>query len=184
MKNPPRTLHFDAAQRTLKLILLTRQFPYPDIGGKMISTEILSQFSLFKDLPKSLLAEIAALGNEVTAKQGDFVFREGEKADKLHFLLNGSIALRVKLTSRPDSVTVSFISSPFQSFGWSGVVPPYHYTSSAECEEDSNLLLIPSAPFMELLEKDPESGFKVMQRITVIIADRLRNSRQALLKTI
>ena len=150
----------------------------------MINTDILSQFGLFQGLPEALLTEIAAISDETSAKQGDFIFREGEKADKLHFLLNGSIALRVKLTSRPDSVTVSFISTPFQSFGWSGVVAPYHYTSSAECDEDSNLLIIPSDPFMKLLEKNPEAGFKVMQRITVIIADRLRNSHQALLKTI
>ena len=149
----------------------------------MISTETLSRFSLFTGLPKSLLKEIAAISKEASFKKGDFVFREGEKADKLHFLLDGSIALRVKLTSRPDSVTVSFVSSPFQSFGWSGVVPPYHYTSSAECDEDSHLLIIPAEPFMKLLEQNPESGFKVMQRIAVIITDRLRNSRQALLKT-
>jgi CRP-like cAMP-binding protein len=149
----------------------------------MISIDLLSQFGLFQGLPESLLKEIAAISNETSAKQGEFVFREGEKADKLHFLLSGSIALRVRLTSRPESVTVSFVSSPFQSFGWSGVVPPYHYTSSAECDEDSKLLIIPSDPFMKLLEKNPEAGFKVMQRITVIIADRLRNSRQALLKT-
>jgi len=150
----------------------------------MITTDILSQFGMFQGLPESLLQEIADISTEVSAAKGDFVFREGEKADKLHFLLSGSIALRVKLTSRPESVTVSFVSSPFQSFGWSGVVPPYHYTSSAECDEDSQLLIIPSAPFMKLLENHPESGFKIMQQITVIIADRLRNSRQALLKTL
>jgi CRP-like cAMP-binding protein len=150
----------------------------------MISTETLSQFNLFNGLPESLLKEIAELSKEVSLKNGDFVFREGEKADKLHFLLHGSVALRVKLTSRPDSVTVSFVSTPFQSFGWSGVVAPHHYTSSAECDEDSNLLIIPADPFMQLLEKYPEAGFQVMKRIAEIIADRLRNSRQALLKTI
>lgn len=149
----------------------------------MISTETLSQFSLFIGLPESLLKEIAAFSRETSAKKGDFIFHEGEKADKLHFLLNGSVALRVKLTSRPESVTVSFISSPFQSFGWSGVVAPHHYTSSAECDEDSNLLIISADPFMKLLEKHPEHGFTVMKRIAEIIADRLRNSRQALLKT-
>jgi CRP-like cAMP-binding protein len=64
------------------------------------------------------------------------------------------------------------------------VVAPYHYTSSAECDEDAQLLIIPAGSFMNLLEKDPASGFIVMQRITEIIADRLRNSRQALLKTL
>lgn len=150
----------------------------------MISTSTLSQFSLFNGLPESLLNEIAAISKEVDVKQGEFVFREGEKADKLHFLLKGSVALRVKLTSRPDSVTVSFVSSSYQSFGWSGVVAPHHYTSSAECDEDSSLLIIPAAPFMKMLEQHPEHGFIVMKRIAEIIADRLRNSRQALLKTI
>ena len=102
----------------------------------------------------------------------------------MHFLLDGSVALRVKLTSRPESVTVSFVSTPFQSFGWSGIVPPFHYTSSAECDEDSNLLIIPAQPFMKLMEENPQAGFQVMKRIAEIIADRLRNSRQALLKTI
>jgi CRP-like cAMP-binding protein len=148
------------------------------------TTNLLSEFGLFKGLPDSLLKDIAAISEEVSVKNGEFVFHEGEKADKLHFLINGSIALRVKLTSRPESITVSFVSSPYQSFGWSGIVAPNHYTSSAECDEDSTLLIIPAAPFMKLLEENPESGFKVMQRITEIIADRLRNSRQALLKTL
>lgn len=150
----------------------------------MITTEMLSQFGLFNGLPESLLNEIAAISSETSYKNDEYVFREGETADKLHLLVKGSIALRVKLTSRPDRVTVSFISTPFQSFGWSGVVPPFHYTSSAQCDEDSELLTIPAAPFMKLLEQNPEAGFKVMQRITVVIADRLRNSHQALLKTI
>ena len=150
----------------------------------MITTETLSQFGLFHGLPEALLNEIAAICSEASYKNDEYVFREGETADKLHLLVKGSVALRVKLTSRPDSVTVSFISTPFQSFGWSGVVPPFHYTSSAQCDEDSELLTIPAAPFMKLLEQNPEAGFKVMQRITVIIADRLRNSHQALLKTI
>jgi CRP-like cAMP-binding protein len=103
----------------------------------MITPDTLSQFRPVQKPARTLLKEIAAISSETSAKKGDFVFREGEKADKLHFLLNGSIALRVKLTSRPDSVTVSFVSMPYQSFGWSGVVAPHHYTSSAECDEDS-----------------------------------------------
>ncbi len=150
----------------------------------MITTDLLSQFDLFKGLPDTLLKDIAGLAEELSVKKGEFIFHEGGKADKLHFLVNGSIAFRVKLTSRPESITVSFVSSPYQSFGWSGIVAPHHYTSSAECDEDSNLLTISAAPFLKLLEENPASGFKIMQRIAEIIADRLRNSRQALLKTI
>lgn len=149
----------------------------------MTSTALLSEFGLFKGLTEALLKKIAAISDEASAAKGDFIFREGQKADKLHFLISGSIALRVKLTSKPQHVTVSFVNKPYEIFGWSGVVAPNYYTASAECEENTKFLVIACAPFMKLLEQNPESGFKVMQRVTETIADRLRNSRQALLKT-
>lgn len=149
----------------------------------MQTPELLAEFDLFRDVSKDALKEVAAICKSIKVKKDDFVFREGEKADKLHLLISGSIALRVNLTSRPDSVTVSFINRPHQTLGWSGVVAPNHYTASALCEEDSELLAIPSEKFMQILEKYPEAGYKIMLRITSIISDRLRNSRQALLKT-
>jgi CRP-like cAMP-binding protein len=150
----------------------------------MITPEMLADFDLFKEVSRTALTEIAAISETVKVAKDDFVFREGEKADKLHLLISGSIALRVNLTSRPESVTVSFVNRPHQTLGWSGVVAPNHYTASALCEEDTELLVIPSDKFLQILDKHPEAGYKVMLRITQIISDRLRNSRQALLKTL
>lgn len=150
----------------------------------MITSKKLSEFDLFEDASEDALNEIAPLCETIKLAKGEYVFREGEKADKLHLLIDGSIALRVNLTSRPDSVTVSFVNRPHQTLGWSGVVSPNYYTASAYCEEDTELMVIPSAKFLDALEKYPETGFKVMLRITQIISDRLRNSRQALLKTL
>jgi CRP-like cAMP-binding protein len=154
------------------------------IGGKMITKEMLANFDLFKGIPADVLEEVARLCEDVFVTKGGYVFREGERADKLHLLVKGSVALRVNLTSRPDSVTVSIVSRPNQTLGWSGVVAPNHYTASAFCEEDSHLVAIPADTFMKVMEAHPEAGFQVMLRITEIISDRLRNSRQALLKTL
>ena len=150
----------------------------------MITPEMLADFDLFKDVSKDALKEVAKISETIKVEKDGHVFREGEKADKLHLLISGSIALRVNLTSRPDSVTVSFINRPHQTLGWSGVVSPNHYTASAFCEEDCELVAIPSDKFMVILDQYPEAGYKIMLRITSIISDRLRNSRQALLKTI
>jgi CRP-like cAMP-binding protein len=149
----------------------------------MITKEFLAEFELFKSIPENVLHEIAGICHEISIKQGDVVFREGEKADLLHLLVKGTIALRVNLTSRPDSVTVSIVARPHQTLGWSGVVKPFHYTATAHCEEDSQLIAIPAQGFLDILSKHPEAGFQIMLRITEIISDRLRNSRQALLKT-
>jgi CRP-like cAMP-binding protein len=150
----------------------------------MATNAPLSEFALFRNLPEELLEKVAALCEEAAFSQGDLIFREGEQADKLHFLLEGQIFLKVKLTSRPENITVSAVSQQYESFGWSGIVPPYHYTASASCEADCKVLTIPGDGFLELLNKYPAAGFTVMQRLTELVSSRLRNSRQALLKTL
>lgn len=150
----------------------------------MATNASLAEFPLFRNLPEELLEKIGALSEEQSLPQGETIFREGERADKLHFLLQGEVLLRVKLTSRPESITVSVVSQKFESFGWSGIVPPYHYTASAVCETDCKILTIPGVKFMKLLEENPEAGFTVMQRLIELVSNRLRNSRQVLLKTL
>ena len=150
----------------------------------MITKKSLAEFDLFRGIPANVLEKIAELGEEIFIARDGYVFREGERADKLHMLVKGSIALRVNLTSRPDFVTVSIVSRPHQTLGWSGLVAPNHYTASAFCEEDSMLVALPADKFMKIMEEHPEAGFKIMLRVTEIISDRLRNSRQTLLKTL
>jgi toluene monooxygenase system ferredoxin subunit len=150
----------------------------------MATKASLAEFPLFRNLPDPLLDEIAKLGEELSFSRGDTIFREGESADKLHFLLDGNVLLKVNLTSRPESITVSAVSQRFESFGWSGIVPPYHYTASAVCETDCKILIIPGERFMKILEDNPAAGFSVMRRLAELVSSRLRNSRQALLKTL
>jgi len=150
----------------------------------MTTNAPLSEFALFRNLPEVLLDKIAVLCEEVTFSKGDHIFREGEEADKLHFLMDGKLVLKVKLTSRPESITVSAVGQKYESFGWSGIVPPFHYTASAICETECKVLTIQGDGFMQLLEENPNAGFTVMRRLTELVASRLRNSRQALLKTI
>ncbi|GAB4504692.1 MAG: hypothetical protein Fur0043_16860 [Anaerolineales bacterium] len=150
----------------------------------MPTTAPLSDFPLFKDLPEEFVTKLAPLCQEETFRAGEVIFREGTQADQLHFLLEGSLVLKVQLTSRPESITVSAVNRKYESFGWSGLVPPHHYTASAICEQDCHVLTIPGAALMELLKQNPMAGFLIMQRIAEMIANRLHTSRQALLKTL
>jgi CRP-like cAMP-binding protein len=92
----------------------------------MITKETLAYFDLFKGIPADVLDEVAGICEDIFVTKDGTVFREGEKADKLHLLVKGSIALRVNLTSRPDSVTVSIVNRPRQTLGWSPrtITPP------------------------------------------------------------
>jgi CRP/FNR family transcriptional activator FtrB len=150
----------------------------------MISTEMLSQNELFAGFSDERLEAIAGISKEITCNKGEALFGEGERAEYLYILVSGSIAIQVHLTSRPMNVTVAIINQPNQSFGWSGVVSPNHYTATAHCQKDSSLVAIEGSKLMQMLEQDPEIGFIVMRRISEVISSRLRTSRSAFLKTL
>lgn len=150
----------------------------------MVSLTLLAGFPLFKDVSPDVLEKIAAISEEFSFAKGQTIFREGEKADKLHFLIKGSVALRVNIMTKPESVTVSFLEKSYECFGWSGLVEPHFYTASAYCEEDCKIMTVSGRELLQILAHNTDSGFIVMHRIASLVSDRLRNSRQALLKTL
>ena len=127
--------------------------------------KMLSQADLFAGLSTDQLTGIAELCQEVTCAEGEMLFREGQEAKKLYILLEGKINLQVWLASQRQQITVEVISQPYQTIGWSGLVPPYFYTSSAACQTNSRFLAMDGAAFYRLLEQDPFTGFVVMRRI-------------------
>jgi CRP-like cAMP-binding protein len=146
--------------------------------------KLLSQADLFAGLSTDQLTGIAELCQEVTCAEGETLFREGQEAKKLYILLEGKINLQVWLASQREYITVEVINKTYQTIGWSGLVPPYFYTSSAVCQTDSRFLAMDGPAFYRLLEQDPFTGFVVMRRITEVVCDRLRNTRVVLLKFI
>jgi CRP-like cAMP-binding protein len=75
------------------------------------------------------------------------------------------------------------LDEPNLAFGWSGIVSPYRYTSSATCDVTTRVLAIPGIEFEDLLMKEPQCGCGVMKKLAELISSRLRNSRMVLLRT-
>lgn len=78
---------------------------------------------------------------------------------------------------------MSLFRDPYHAFGWSGLIPTYHYSSNAVCRKPTRVVAIEGRPLAHLIERDPLMGFIVMRRIAEMISARLRENRLALLKT-
>ena len=149
----------------------------------MVPNQLITQIDLFEGLPEESVTAIAQISDEVPYSKGKLIFHEGSAAECIYILLDGEVTVQVSSTSKSESIVVASISMPFHVFGWSGLVPPYHYTASALCEADSRILAVHGEKLIEVLQTEPLTGFIVMQRISELISRRLRNSRIALLKT-
>jgi CRP-like cAMP-binding protein len=148
----------------------------------VITTEALSQIDLFSGLSDEQLATIARSCEEITCPKGKMLFREGQEAKRLFILLGGEVALQIRLTSRPENITVGVINQPHQVFGSSGIISPHNYAASALCQADSHVLTLDGQELIYVLAQNPAASFAFTRRIAEVISGRLRDSRVALLK--
>jgi CRP-like cAMP-binding protein len=150
----------------------------------MTIQSMLAQNGLFAGLPEAHLAEIAGLTHEVTYGKGAILFQEGDRADSLFLLVEGRVDIQAQLGPGPNRITTTILNQPGKPVGWSGLFPPHSYTAAAVCQEESRLLVVHGADLAAYLAQHPETGYVVMQRIAVVISERLRNLQQFVLKTL
>ena len=149
----------------------------------MDKTEVLRNVALFEGATEELLKKVADIAEEKTFVLGEMIFEEGEKAEWIYILLEGKVRISIDLTSKPTYITVAMLNDANLAFGWSGIVAPYRYTSTATCEVETRVLAIPGIKFDEILEEEADCSCSVMRKLAELISSRLRNSRMVLLRT-
>ncbi|HJX41315.1 MAG TPA: HAMP domain-containing sensor histidine kinase, partial [Anaerolineales bacterium] len=111
--------------------------------------------------------------------EGQVLFSEGSPAQALYLILRGKVSLekRVQLgrTGTARQATID-VSGPWQAVGWSSLVVPYEYTSSAVCLEDTLVLRVSGVDLRQLMEEQPEAGYELMGRAASIIRARLAST--------
>ena len=98
----------------------------------MINT--LEKFEFLEALKQSHLKRIANLCRGESYREGQIIFKEGDKADELYLLVEGGVALEMDVLpvpTRPVIPTAVEVIRESEIFGWSALVKPYIYTLSA-----------------------------------------------------
>ena len=145
----------------------------------MVSLIELKGITFFEGFSESQMNEIAAHCILKNYKKGEMVGREEESSTHLYFLSKGMLDVLIQL---PGGRPVSALTiRPGEMFGWSGLVRPYRFTSSAVATEDSLIITLEAQIVKQMFQNNPELGFEIMERIASIATQRLRDARQQLL---
>ena len=144
--------------------------------------QLLRTSNLFEGLGDEVLAEIADLSREETYQPRETIFVEGDVAEKVYIVKEGTVALDVNLSTRPGSVrrgTVETIS-PGEAFGWSAAVGTRCLTMSAQAVSPVKAIAIDGEALRSLLAQDPQSCSMVMRMVADIICSRLEHTKKTL----
>ncbi|HEY8279818.1 MAG TPA: cyclic nucleotide-binding domain-containing protein [Bdellovibrionota bacterium] len=135
----------------------------------MSTTEQLRAFRAFEGFSLQQLAALAAEGEERDVKAGETVFREGEEARDLIFLLRG------KLEVRSRGAHISDIP-PLNMVGEMGVLRHEPRIASVVAMEESTYLALAREDFQRLTESDPDLGMKFYRNLCTILMEQLKKN--------
>ncbi|MEE8372474.1 MAG: cyclic nucleotide-binding domain-containing protein [Dehalococcoidia bacterium] len=146
----------------------------------MVPFQVLKEFGLFDGLDDGELAKLAELCQERNFEEGDICFRQNASANELHLCRFGKINIVVNLYEPWSREVTIYRAKAGEVFGWSALVEPCLYTSSAKCAERTQELYLKGSDLKKLFEENPRIGYVVMTNLSATISSRLSETRQKL----
>jgi CRP/FNR family cyclic AMP-dependent transcriptional regulator len=139
----------------------------------------LGEHPFFKDLEPVHLDIIVGCAANERFEAGQFIFREGDPADRFYVLRHGKVALEVFVPGR-GAVTIDTVEAG-EMLGWSWLFPPYKAHFDARALTLVRALSLDGACLRAKCEKEAALGFELMKRFNQVVVQRLEATRMQLL---
>jgi CRP/FNR family cyclic AMP-dependent transcriptional regulator len=145
-----------------------------------MSGDILSHFPVFNDFSEDQMALIRPLFVPSECHPGTVLFEQGEPAVYFYLMISGEVAINYKPEDGPDIVITKI--KPGGMVGWSAVIGRRCYTSAAICTEFTKLLRVRGSDLQTLCIQHPETGNQFVDRLAVVVAQRLESDHPQMLQ--
>jgi signal transduction histidine kinase len=152
-------------------------------GSFSVTAERLRRSDVFGELADADLVAIAAFCCEETYREGEVVLAEDAPADKLLAVERGKLALEKKVQigrhSTPRNATIGYVG-PGRAAGFSALAIPHIYSTSVMAVEPTRAIVVDGVALRAYLQAHPAAGFKVMNTLAALVADRYRHATNTL----
>jgi CRP/FNR family cyclic AMP-dependent transcriptional regulator len=140
---------------------------------------IIGEHPLFAGLGQDFLSTVTGCAMNVRFRAGEYLFHEGDAADRLYLIREGMVALEI---SEPGQGRMTFLTVARNGVvGMSWLVPPYRWTFDARAIEDTRALAFDAGCLRGKCDSDPALGYAVMKRFMPVLVERLHNTRVQML---
>lgn len=131
--------------------------------------QVLSRFSLFRDLTDQELTEIANISISREWKKGNHIFLQDEPLENVYFIYDGKVKIYKSDVTGKEQI-VNFLKGG-DMFPHVGFFRKGGYPAFSEVTEDSTIVVVPIAKFENLLVEQPELSIKVFKVLGEKIVD-------------
>jgi CRP-like cAMP-binding protein len=142
----------------------------------MVTAEWLKKAELFGSLTESQLTSLLSHSTETLYAAGEPIFNQGDKADYLCVLIEGTVELAVK-TEENIALMTSRVEKEGIVFGMPSLLEPFRYNVSAKCLTPSKVLCLEANYIKSKSSEDPRMGMEIMRKLASIYFNRLNELR-------
>lgn len=140
---------------------------------------LLREHPFFEGIDPAVRQTISGCAANERFNGGDYIFREGGKADKFYLIRYGSVAVEIHVPGR-ELLTVETLQEG-DILGWSWLTPPYKWRASARAVQLVRAISLDAACLREKYEHNHTLGYELFRRFVPVIARRLEAGRLQLL---
>jgi len=142
--------------------------------------ELLKKNMLFQDLTASDLTMIEKIVNVRHYRPGESVFRQGEVGVGMYMILSGTVNVFVEeldvVTGSANTTHVTLLKAG-DFFGEMTLVEnESRRSASTTAQEESVLIGFFKPDLIEIVERNPTAGVKILMRLGEVLATRLRQT--------
>ena len=140
---------------------------------------LLGDHPFLAGLDTSALELIAACAVNVHSRPGEYLFREGEPADRFYLVRRGQVTLEVHQPAGGGHIVDSIHDG--EVLGWSWLLPPYRTLFDARAVGHVSAVSIDGACLRGKCDDDDALGYALMRRVAQVVHRRLQATQVRLL---
>ena len=136
---------------------------------------LLREHPFFSGLEEPDIEFIAGCGRNVVFEPGEYLFHQGEDADKMFIVRHGRVALEIVAPGREPVVLDSPEAGDVIGFSW--LFPPYRWQFDGRALEPVRAVALDGVCLRGKCEEDKRLGYELMKRVASIVLRRLQSAR-------
>ncbi|MBI1978186.1 MAG: cyclic nucleotide-binding domain-containing protein [Candidatus Omnitrophica bacterium] len=140
---------------------------------------IMAKHDFLSRMKKPHLKILSGCASNVVFKPDQYIFHEGERADRFYLIRAGKVAIEIRSPEK-DSITIDTVGQG-EVIGWSWLVPPYRWHFDARAVELTRAIALDGRCLRTKCERDHDLGYELLKRFTNVVVQRLSATRLQLL---
>lgn len=136
---------------------------------------LLSKLAAFDGMAAEHLALVAGCASNRVFEDGEYLAREGDRADTFYVLRTGAVALEIDVPQRGALVIETLHDGDL--IGWSWLLAPYRTHLDVRATATTHVIAFDGACLRGKCDADPALGYDLMRRFAEVIVERLQATR-------